>query len=96
MLVFKVGISSSIPLADTYVFHIGTSKIALDVLTGVASEYLLNVGRTIQFLSDKYGKKMSPEVGLKYSNVGSYRPTILITSLRKSFYIHYLRAVSPE
>ena len=47
--------------------HIGTSKMALDVLTGVASEYLLNVGRTIQFLSDKYGKKMSPEVGLKYS-----------------------------
>ena len=37
--------------------------MALDVLTGVASEYLLNVGRTIQFLSDKYGKKMSPEVG---------------------------------
>jgi len=39
--------------------------MALDVLTGVASEYLLNVGRTIQFLSDKYGKKMSPEVGLE-------------------------------
>ncbi|KAF9783848.1 hypothetical protein BJ322DRAFT_1007972 [Thelephora terrestris] len=39
----------------------GTSKIALDVLTGVASEYLSNVGRTIQFLSEKYGKKMSPE-----------------------------------
>lgn len=39
----------------------GTSKIALDVLTGVASEYLLNVGRTIQFLSEKYGKKMSSE-----------------------------------
>ena len=75
--------------------HIGTSKMALDVLTGVASEYLLNVGRTIQFLSDKYGKKMSPEVGLKYTALYSHDPTILIASLRKSSYIHYLRAVSP-
>ncbi|KAI0941499.1 hypothetical protein AcW1_003374 [Taiwanofungus camphoratus] len=39
----------------------GTSKVALDVLAGVTSEYLLNVGRTIRFLCDKYAKKMTPE-----------------------------------
>ncbi|TFY58631.1 hypothetical protein EVJ58_g6299 [Rhodofomes roseus] len=39
----------------------GTSKAALDVLAGVASEYLQNVGRTIRFLCDKYAKKMTPE-----------------------------------
>lgn len=40
----------------------GTSKVALDVLAGVTADYLLNVGRTIRFLSDKYGQKMTPEV----------------------------------
>jgi transcriptional activator SPT7 len=40
----------------------GTSAIALDVLSGVASEFLLNVGRTIRFLSDEHGKQMTPEV----------------------------------
>ncbi|KAI3611684.1 saga complex protein [Moniliophthora roreri] len=39
----------------------GTSSVALDVLTGVTSEYLQNVGRTIKFLSDKFGNKMSAE-----------------------------------
>lgn len=39
----------------------GTSKVALDVLAGVASDYLLNVGRTIRFLSEKYAHKMTPE-----------------------------------
>ena len=39
-----------------------TSKVALDVLADVTSEYLLNVGRTIRFLSDKFGKTMTPEV----------------------------------
>jgi transcriptional activator SPT7 len=33
---------------------LGTAKSALDVLAGVASEYLLNVGRTIKLLSDKF------------------------------------------
>ena len=66
--------------------------MALDVLTGVTSEYLLNVGRTIQFLSDKYGKKISPEVGLKYTTSGSIA---FIPSLRKSFCIRRLRVVSP-
>ncbi|KZT01472.1 uncharacterized protein LAESUDRAFT_478191 [Laetiporus sulphureus 93-53] len=39
----------------------GTSKVALDVLASVTSEYLLNVGRTIRFLCDKYAQKMTPE-----------------------------------
>ncbi|KAJ3993971.1 SAGA complex protein, partial [Lentinula boryana] len=39
----------------------GTSRAALDVLSGVASEYLLNVGRTIKFLSDKFARTMSSE-----------------------------------
>lgn len=34
----------------------------MEVLAGVASEYLLNVGRTIQYLSNKYARKMSSEV----------------------------------
>lgn len=67
--------------------------MALDVLTGVASEYLLNVGRTIQFLSDKYSKKMSPEVGLEHRMFGS---VIFIPPLRKSFCIRCSRAVSPK
>ena len=40
----------------------GTAKSALDVLAGVTSEYLLNVGRTITFLSDRFAHKMTPEV----------------------------------
>ncbi|KAJ7215027.1 hypothetical protein GGX14DRAFT_518637 [Mycena pura] len=39
----------------------GTSKSALDVLASVTSEYLLNVGRTIRFLCDKYSHTMTPE-----------------------------------
>ncbi|KAL6305105.1 hypothetical protein BKA93DRAFT_230818 [Sparassis latifolia] len=39
----------------------GTSKAALDVLASVTSEYLLNVGRTIHFLCDKYADKMTSE-----------------------------------
>ncbi|KAF5322499.1 hypothetical protein D9619_002195 [Psilocybe cf. subviscida] len=39
----------------------GTSSVALDVLGGVMAEYLSNVGRTIRFLTDKFGKTMSPE-----------------------------------
>lgn len=40
----------------------GASKQALDVLASVTSEYLFNVGRTIRFLCDRYGNKMTPEV----------------------------------
>lgn len=43
---------------------VGTSRVALDVLSSVASEYLFNVGRTIKFFSDKYARSMSPEVGI--------------------------------
>ncbi|KAF5354367.1 hypothetical protein D9758_010777 [Tetrapyrgos nigripes] len=39
----------------------GTSKAALDVLYGVTSEYLLNVGRTIRFLCDKFSNTMTAE-----------------------------------
>jgi hypothetical protein len=41
---------------------IGASKVALDVLTGIAKEYLYNVGRTIRFLTDKYSWTMTAEV----------------------------------
>lgn len=40
----------------------GTSASSLDVLTSVTSEFLLNVGRTLRFLCDKYAKTMTPEV----------------------------------
>jgi transcriptional activator SPT7 len=40
----------------------GASKVARDVLSGVMAEYLSNVGRTIRFLTDKFGKTMTPEV----------------------------------
>ncbi len=42
--------------------NIGASKVALDVLAGVTSDYLLNVGRTMRFMCDKYASKMTPEV----------------------------------
>ncbi|KAI0050843.1 hypothetical protein FA95DRAFT_1635331 [Auriscalpium vulgare] len=39
----------------------GTSKMALDVLSSITSEYLLNVGRTLRFYMDKYSNAMTPE-----------------------------------
>ncbi|KAJ6499450.1 hypothetical protein C8R45DRAFT_1211212 [Mycena sanguinolenta] len=39
----------------------GTSNVALDVVASVTSEYLLNVGRTIRYLCDKYSQTMTPE-----------------------------------
>ncbi|KAJ7623356.1 hypothetical protein FB45DRAFT_797436 [Roridomyces roridus] len=39
----------------------GTSKVALDILASVTSEYLLNVGRTLRYLCDKYSQTMSAE-----------------------------------
>ncbi|PPR05625.1 hypothetical protein CVT24_002811 [Panaeolus cyanescens] len=39
----------------------GTSKVALDVFSDICGQYLSNVGRTIRFLSDKFGKTMTPE-----------------------------------
>lgn len=41
----------------------GTSKIARDVLSTLTAEYFANVGRTIRYLVDKFGKTMTPEVG---------------------------------
>ncbi|KAL0573610.1 Transcriptional activator spt7 [Marasmius crinis-equi] len=39
----------------------GSSKVALDVMAGVTADYLLNVGRTIKFLSDKFANTMTVE-----------------------------------
>ena len=39
----------------------GTSKAALDVLASVTSDFLFNVGRTIAFLADKHGSRMTAE-----------------------------------
>ncbi|KAH8110536.1 hypothetical protein DFH11DRAFT_1514277 [Phellopilus nigrolimitatus] len=38
-----------------------TSRAALDVFTGVAAEYLFNVGRTLRYLCDKYSQQMTAE-----------------------------------
>ena len=40
----------------------GTSKGALDVFADVTAEYFQNVGRTIKYLTDKFGSTMTPEV----------------------------------
>ncbi len=40
----------------------GTSMAARDVLADILAEYLSNVGRTIRFLIDKFGKSMTAEV----------------------------------
>jgi hypothetical protein len=85
-------ISSASAPANAYLVP-GTSKIALDMLTGVASEYLLNVGRTIQFLSEKYGKKMTSEVSLENATACS---ATFIPSTRKSSCIRCSRAASLE
>jgi hypothetical protein len=66
----------------------GTSKVALDVLSSVASEYLLNVGRTMRFLCDMFGQKMSPEVSPLSSSI---RSPLLTRVHRKLFCTHYLR-----
>ncbi|KAJ6469019.1 SAGA complex protein [Mycena vitilis] len=39
----------------------GTSSLALDVLASVTSEYILNVGRTMRYMCDKYSHTMTPE-----------------------------------
>ncbi|KAJ6472676.1 hypothetical protein C8R47DRAFT_1145847 [Mycena vitilis] len=39
----------------------GTSSLALDVLASVTSEYILNVGRTMRYMCDKYSLTMTPE-----------------------------------
>lgn len=49
--------------SDVYadLVYSGTSKAALDVLAGVTSDFLFNVGRTIAFLADKHGSRMTAE-----------------------------------
>ncbi|KAI0087073.1 hypothetical protein BDY19DRAFT_955929 [Irpex rosettiformis] len=39
----------------------GTSKVALDVMVGIAGDYLNSLGHTIQYLCDTYANKMSAE-----------------------------------
>ena len=38
--------------------------MALEVLSQVAAEYIMNLGRTLRFYSDRYGSTMSDEVRL--------------------------------
>lgn len=40
----------------------GSSKVALDVLSGIASEFLMGVGRTMRFYLDRYSGSMTSEV----------------------------------
>jgi len=40
--------------------------VSLDVISGILAEYISNVGRTIKFMSDKYGGTMTPEVSWKF------------------------------
>lgn len=49
----------------------GASKIARNVLADTASEYLLNIGRTLRFLVDRFGKTMNPEVSFLCVNHGT-------------------------
>ena len=42
--------------------HIGSSQLALDVLTGITMEYLGNVGQTFRFYLDKYSNMMTSAV----------------------------------
>ncbi|KAI0343585.1 hypothetical protein BDW22DRAFT_1356046 [Trametopsis cervina] len=49
----------------------GTSKVALDVMVGIAADYLNSLGRTIKFLVDKYANKMSAEEIILHALFGS-------------------------
>lgn len=40
----------------------GSSAMALNVLSGIAGEFLMNVGRTLRFYLDRYSGGMTPEV----------------------------------
>lgn len=45
----------------------GSSKVALDVLSGIASEFLMGVGRTMRFYLDRYSGSMTSEVCRSFS-----------------------------
>lgn len=69
----------------------GTSQVALDVLAGVMSEYLSNVGRTIKYLCDKRPATMTAEVNIIHLVVGFRNMTKFLS--RKLFYTRYSKAV---
>lgn len=48
----------------SFLIRLGTSTLALDIITHVTAEYMMNLGRTIKFYADRQGDKMSSEVGL--------------------------------
>ncbi len=52
--------------------------MALDVLTDVTAEYLLNVGRTIKFLTDKFAGTMTAEVSIYFLCVVECHADILL------------------
>jgi hypothetical protein len=73
----------------TVTLCLGTSSAALDVMVGVTSEYLLNVGRMLRFMCDKYAKSMTPEVrltialaSLNWNSLVCYRKLSCIHSSR--------------
>ncbi len=73
----------------------GASKMALDVLASVTTEYLHNVGRTIRFLCDKYGNQMTPEVSISTVKSAVHKGSERYC-IRKSFCTPFSRAVSPR
>lgn len=58
------------------------------MLSGILTEYISNVGRTIKFLSDKYAGTMTPEVSCKFQPLINLGCSV---ANRKLYYIHYLR-----
>lgn len=60
-------LDTSIAIANFYFFrrwnYLGSSTVALDVITHVTAEYMMNLGRTLKFYADRQGDKMSSEVG---------------------------------
>lgn len=45
---------------------IGTSSMALDVLTSLAVDYISNLGRTLRIYCDRHSKTMTAEVRSSY------------------------------
>ena len=52
--------SRTLPITDHN--FIASGKGPLDVLTDIAAEYVMNVGRTLKFLSEQHSNTMSSEV----------------------------------
>ncbi|KAG9036544.1 Transcriptional activator spt7 [Tulasnella sp. JGI-2019a] len=51
-------------IATTVLEHAGfegASKNAMDVLTDVAADFIMNLGRTLSFYTEKHGQSMTPE-----------------------------------